>query len=336
MSLREKLLSRLLGAAGFISGAELSSALGVSRCAVWKHIKALREDGFEIAGSPRRGYRLLKVPDALYPPLFLPLVQGNFGRPYYFYPVVSSTNDIAKELARQGAPEGTLVVAEEQTGGRGRLGRAWHSPPGGLWFSLILRPPVSPAATQSLPVLLSLAVSDGLAAFPLPPVEVKWPNDIMYQGKKVGGILVELGAEAEAVHFVVAGGGLNVNITSFPAPLQKTATSLQKLAGEALSRPQLLSTILTAAERYYSRWCREGFAPFREDYERRLCLLGREVEICFGGSVTRGTVVGVDPEGHLVLASPDGTKRRFVGGEVTLKQKPWLSERGNGEDKAEA
>lgn len=335
MSLREKLLARLLAAADFVSGAELSGALGVSRCAVWKHIEALRDEGYEIAGSPRRGYRLLKVPDALYPPLFSPLVRGKFGRPYHFYPVVSSTNDIAKELARQGAPEGALVVAEEQTGGRGRLGRGWHSPPGGLWFSLVLRPPVSPAATQSLPVLLSLAVTDGVAAFPLPPVEVKWPNDIVCQGKKVGGILVELGAEAEAVHFVVAGIGLNVNITSFPAPLEKTATSLQKIAGEALSRPQLLSAILAAAERYYSRWCREGFAPFREDYERRLCLLGREVEICCGGNIARGAVAGVDAEGRLVLVSPDGTKRRFVGGEVTFKQKPRPSKRPD-EDKAEA
>lgn len=335
MSLREELLARLLAAADFVSGAELSGALGVSRCAVWKHIEALRDEGYEIAGSPRRGYRLLKVPDALYPPLFSPLVRGKFGQPYHFYPVVSSTNDVAKELARQGAPEGTLVVAEEQTGGRGRLGRAWHSPPGGLWFSLILRPPVSPAATQSLPVLLSLAVTDGVAAFLLPSVEVKWPNDIVYQGKKVGGILVELGAEAEAVHFVVAGIGLNVNITSFPAPLEKTATSLQKIAGKALSRPQLLSAILAAAERYYSRWCREGFAPFREDYEHRLCLLGREVEICCGGSITRGTVAGVDAEGRLVLVSPDGTKQRFVGGEVTFKQKPRQTLRPD-EDKAEA
>jgi len=123
VSLREKLLARLLAAADFVSGAELSGALGVSRCAVWKHIEALRDEGYEIAGSPRRGYRLLKVPDALYPPLFSPLVRGKFGRPYHFYPVVSSTNDVAKELARQGAPEGALVVAEEQTGGRGRLGR---------------------------------------------------------------------------------------------------------------------------------------------------------------------------------------------------------------------
>ena len=321
MSVREKVLVRLLEATDSVSRTGLSSELGVSRGAIWKHVTALRQEGYQIAAGPGCGYRLAEIPDALHPAVFLPLVKGRFGRSFHFYPVVSSTNDVAKGLARRGAPEGTLVVAEQQTGGRGRRGRAWHSPPGGLWFSLVLYPPVLPAATQSLPLILSLAVQEALTAFPVPPVALKWPNDLVYRGRKIGGILVELGAEAEAVRFVVAGIGLNVNITSFPPEVAETATSLKLLAGKALNRAELLATILVTLEDYYVRWCREGFGPYQKVYEQRLVLRGCSVEIDYAGQRISGTVEGVDVGGHLILLLSDGTRWSFAGGEVSLRGK---------------
>lgn len=319
-ALRAQLLARLLASRGFVSGADLSRDLGISRGAIWKHIEALRREGYEIAGSPRRGYRLMKQPDSLLPPLFFQLLSGTFGRSYYYYRQVRSTMDVARELARQGAPEGTLVVAEEQTGGRGRRGRVWFSPRGGLWFSLILRPPVSPALTPSLPLYLSLAVAKAITAVVGTPAQLKWPNDILLEGKKAGGILVELSAEAEVVSVAVAGIGLNVNLTSFPPELGTAVTSLQNVTGREIDRGKLLAACLKFIEENYPLWCATGFTPFREEYKARLTLLGTEVTVHSRNGAVHGRAVDVDGDGRLVLLLPQGEKRFLAGGEVTLKK----------------
>ncbi|MDI6631257.1 MAG: biotin--[acetyl-CoA-carboxylase] ligase [Bacillota bacterium] len=318
-SVRERLV-QLLKDRGFVSGTEIGLRLGISRSAVWKHVRALREEGFAILGSPRRGYRLADVPDTLSPPVVLPFLSGGFGKPYRYYPVTSSTNDRAKELAQSGAPEGTVVVAEQQTGGRGRRGRSWHSPPGGLWFSLLLRPDVAPAETQTLPLLLSVAVARGIEEYLGLHPDLKWPNDILLGGRKAGGILAEIGAETERVHHVVAGIGLNVNIASFPPELETTATSLQIQWGGKISRARLLGVLLAVIEEDYRRWCRTGFAPFHAAYQKRCSFLGKEVAVVAAGGVLTGLAAGVDAAGRLLLSVPGGEVKRLSGGEVTVRE----------------
>lgn len=320
-SLRERLLAQLLTAEGFVSGAEISQKLDISRGAVWKHIQALRREGFVITGSTRRGYRILSVPDLLLPSVILPVLTSDFGRPYYFYQTVSSTNDVVRELAYAGAPQGAVVAAEEQTGGRGRRGRSWYSPRGGLWFSLLLRPQVSPAQSQTLPLFVSLMVVKGIEKLLGITLDLKWPNDILLGGRKTGGVLVELGAEAEQVHYAVAGIGINVNVTSFPPELEKEATSLGIYAGRRVDRARLLAGILSSIETGYPCWCREGFAPFREAYKGRLSFLGRQITVrTAGGEVLTGIAADVDTDGRLLLSSPAGKQRWLHGGEVKVRE----------------
>lgn len=318
--LRERLMTRLLTAEGYLSGTEVSQDLGVSREAVWKHIRALRREGFVISASPRKGYLLLDVPDVLHPGVVLPSLTGAFGRPYHYHGVLSSTNDRAKELAHAGAVEGTVVAAEEQTGGRGRRGRLWHSPHGGLWFSLILRPTVSPAEIHTLSLLVSLAVVQGVEELLGIRPDLKWPNDIILDGRKAGGVLVEISAEAEQVHYAVAGVGLNVNITFFPEELEAFATSLKIYTEKETCRARLLGVILKTLENSYFRWCREGFAPFLKDYKERLCCLEKEVVVDDAGRVFGGVVLDVEAGGRLVLGLPDGKTIHLSGGEVTVRE----------------
>lgn len=320
-SLREKVLARLLAADGFMSGAEISQKLDISRGAVWKHVQALRREGFVISGSTGRGYRILRVPDLLLPSVILPVLSGDFGRPYYFYQTVSSTSDVARELAQSGAPQGTVVAAEEQTRGRGRRGNLWYSPRGGLWFSLLLRPRVSPAQSQTLPLFISLMVVKGIEKLTGVPPDLKWPNDIFLGRRKTGGVLVEISAEAEQVYYAVIGIGINVNVASFPPELAKEATSLHIYNGREVERARLLAVLLSTIETEYLRWCREGFAPFREAYKERLSLLGREITVkTTSGEVLSGNALDVDAGGRLLLSLPTGEQRWLYGGEVKIRE----------------
>lgn len=317
--MRERLLAWLLTAEGFVSGAEISQKLDISRGAVWKHIQALRREGFVITGSTRRGYRILSVPDILLPGVVFPVLTGKFGRPYYFHQTLSSTSDLVRQLAHAGAPQGTVVAAEEQTSGRGRRGRSWYSPRGGLWFSLLLRPHVSPAQSQTLPLFVSLMVAKGIERLLGITLDLKWPNDILLGGRKTGGVLVELGAEAEQVHYAVAGIGINVNVASFPPELQE-ATSLRIYTGRRVDRARLLAAILHSIETGYPRWCREGFAPFREAYKARLSFLGKHITArTAGGEVFNGIAADVDAGGRLLLSSAGG-QRWLCGGDVKARE----------------
>jgi BirA family biotin operon repressor/biotin-[acetyl-CoA-carboxylase] ligase len=317
--MRERLMMKLMEAQGFVSGARMSLDLGISRGAVWKHIQVLRQEGFAIAASPRKGYRLLDVPDVLYAAVVNPLLTGGFGKPYHYRHSLTSTNDTAKALAHSGAPEGTVVVAEEQTGGRGRRGRFWHSPPGGLWFSLILRPKTPPAEINSLSLVLSLAAAEGLEQLPGISPSLKWPNDLLLGGRKVGGILTEISAEADQVHYAVAGIGINANFTSFPPEIEQTATSLQAHSGGAVCRPRLLSALLTALEDNYRRWCEKGFPPFRAAYKERFGLLGKTVSAATPTGTLNGLVRDVDGDGNLILTLRNGEEMRLSTGEITVR-----------------
>lgn len=307
----------------YVSGEELSRRLGLSRTAVWKHIKALQRDGYQISACTRRGYALLTVPDRLYPEeVYAGLKTAWMGRTFYYYEEVGSTNQVAKELAERGAPEGTAVVAEAQTSGRGRLGRGWLSPARkGIWLSLILRPRVAPWQLPQLSLLAAIGVVSAVKELTGLKVGIKWPNDILSRGKKLCGILTEMRAEVEITQYVILGIGLNVNLDmeDFPENLRPSATSLKLELGREVPRLPLLKSLLYHLEGWYETWEKEGFTPIRESWKEASITLGRLVRVEAGHKIFEGVAVDIDEEGRLLVQDADGNLQRFTYGEVSLK-----------------
>lgn len=307
----------------YISGEELSRDLAISRTAVWKHIQSLRQDGYRIDAQTRRGYCLLSIPDCFYPEeVVAGLETAWLGRTLYYYDEVGSTNQVAKELADGGAPEGTVVVAECQTGGRGRRGRSWISPARkGIWFSVILRPRVAPAQAPQLTLLAAVAVAAAVRERTGLPLGIKWPNDLLAGGRKVCGILTEIKAEIDAVEYIVLGIGLNANLEAgdFSPEVRPQATSLYLELGRPVERVPLFQRILSWLEKWYERWQEEGFAPVREAWKEASITLGQEVRVNSWREVFQGVALDIDDEGSLLVRDAGGRVRRFNSGEVSLR-----------------
>lgn len=337
----------LLAAAGgdWVSGEAISTQLGISRAAVWKQIEALRSGGYEVEAAPRRGYRLAARPDKLsVPEIEAGLRTQRFGRPVEAHEAIGSTNERAKELARGGALEGLLVTAEQQTAGKGRLGRPWQTPAGrALAISLLLRPPIPPTMAPRLTLVAAVAVAEAVRAVTGLPVGIKWPNDLQIAGRKLCGILTEMEAEIEQVRFVVLGIGLNVNQTEaeFPPELRETATSLRLAAGiteagfgqgdagegdahegaRPLARLALLQAILARIEVRYDQFLAGGWQELLTAWRELSVTLGRNVRVipASGEPTWEGTAVDVDAEGALLVRRPDGSTHRVIAGEVSIR-----------------
>lgn len=308
----------------WVSGEYLCRELGVSRTAVWKHIRGLREDGYDIEARANLGYRLRSVPDIPYPDeVTVDLDTVVMGSRIEYYTDLPTTNGEAKKLARAGCPEGTVVVAESQSGGKGRMGRFWFSPRGrGLWFSAVLRPMVNLVETPQVTMVVAVAVALAIREHTGVAAGIKWPNDLLVEGKKICGILVELNAEMDRVNFMVAGIGLNVNIDSsqFPPELSETVTSLKIAAGHHIPRVPLLRTILQSFDFWYQRWLREGFVPVLNKW-RELCVtLDCPVTVHTMKDSYVGHALDVDETGALLVQTPDGEVQRLVAGEVSLRK----------------
>lgn len=304
-----------------VSGEVLATEAGVSRAAVWKVIERLRRLGYEVIASPRKGYRLISVPDVPYPwEVRRQLVTRSLGQVVHYFAEVASTNDIAKLLAADGVPEGTLVVADRQTAGRGRRGRAWTSPNGGLWLSVVLRPSVPPAEVALLTTVTAVAVARTLASTGLAPA-IKWPNDILLTGRKVTGILVELNAEADMVRWAVVGIGLNatVDVAEFPPETRQIATSVQAEMGHPVRKVQLLQQLLTTFDQTYAEWLEQGQAAILNDARRYSCTLGRQVRVSQGSDWVEGLALDLAEDGSLFLRLLDGQIRRLTAGDVSLR-----------------
>lgn len=323
---RNAVLSLLRGNEGaYISGEDISHMLDVSRTAVWKHIQALRREGYTIDSNPRQGYRLVNTPDLLLPNEVLNGLQTKcMGRKIHHFMTIGSTNQEAKRLASEGSPEGTIVIAETQTSGRGRLSRLWFSPEsGGIWFSLILRPECQPVEAAKFTFLGAVAVANAIRSISGLAVEIKWPNDIYYQGRKLAGILTELNAELDAINFMVVGIGINVNIDRnvFPVEIQEIATSLKGETGREVSRQSLLRNILLQFEEVYDRIAVSGFGPIFTAWRRMNCTLGYEVDVSSSSQHFTGTAVDIDEEGALLIKKQDGTIERVVAGDVSIRRR---------------
>ena len=307
---------------GIVSGEELSLTLNVSRTAVWKHIKSLQNLGYRIAAVPSQGYRLLSVPDILIPAeIAAGLDSRRIGSEIICYTETDSTNTVAFRLAEEGAAEGTVVIADAQRHGKGRLGRGWESPPGvNLYCSILLRPPIVPSAAFQLTFLSAVAVARAIdRAANLQP-QIKWPNDILINGRKVAGLLNEMSAETEKVHFVVLGIGVNLNMRreQYPADLRHPATSLLLESGEKVNRTAFVRELLAALDTLYDSYLRMGYGPIREEWLARSRMLGRTVSVAMHDRAVIGEVCGIDENGALLLRLPTGREERVLSGDVAF------------------
>jgi BirA family biotin operon repressor/biotin-[acetyl-CoA-carboxylase] ligase len=318
----EELVLAFLAEAGdeFVSGEAISDKLGLTRAAVWKHVEALRAQGYRIDAVPARGYRLAAVPDRLTPLEIRPLLNTHdLGQVLHAYEEIGSTSDRAKELAEEGAEHGEVVIAESQTAGRGRRGRVWVSPPRrNLYFSVVLRPELPPSRAPELTLVASLAICDALRQAGV-PAGIKWPNDVLVSGRKIAGVLTELAAEPERVHWVVVGAGVNVNARreDFPDDLRDQATSVLIERGQPAPRALLAAACFTALEDWLDRHAEEGFAPIRDAWRTRSVTLGREVVVHEGGRELTGVAEDIDDAGALLVRGRAGVER-ILAGDVTL------------------
>ncbi|MCP3676412.1 MAG: biotin--[acetyl-CoA-carboxylase] ligase [Deltaproteobacteria bacterium] len=306
----------------YLSGQEMSDTLGISRAAVWKQISALRGMGYAIEAVPSKGYRL-STTSRPYNDIEISsgLTTKLIGRNVHFHHEIASTNKTAIRMAKGLAPEGTVVVADRQSGGRGRLGRRWESPSGGIYTSIILRPPIAPRDAPKMNLMAAVAVAEAVAGFlPRPPL-VKWPNDLLVDGRKISGILAEMDAEMDRVHFIVIGIGINVNavMDGLPQEVRDIATSVREMRGEPVSRVELLQNLYYKLDGWYDRFLREGFAPVREAWIRLSEMSGRTVEVMQFDGVVKGTAIGIDEDGALMVRGQSGEVTRVTGGDVVIR-----------------
>ncbi len=309
--------------ARFLSGEDLSTAAQVSRTTVWKRIEALREHGFVFESVPSRGYRLAGLPDFLHPAAIAAgMKTGRLGKTLITYTETGSTNTAIARLGEEGAREGTVVLAESQFQGKGRLGRVWASPPGvNLYGSVLLRPPITPLDAPQLTFLSVVAVARTISSCtPLTPV-IKWPNDILVNGRKVAGLLNEMTAETDRVTTVVLGFGVNLNMTleQFPPELRHPAGSLLLEGGEPIDRICFTRRLLEELDGLYHQYLNGGYGAIREEWISLCGVIQRRVRVDDGGAPSReGVAVGIDENGALLLRRDDGRVESLYTGDVSL------------------
>lgn len=324
--MKQKILELLSASEIFISGEKLAELCGISRTAVWKHINSLKEEGYNIETQPRTGYKLISRPDALVKTEILDGLQTKvFGKEFlYTFFEIDSTNLKAKQLANEGKPEGTVVVAESQTKGKGRLGRKWVSPSGkGVWVSFILRPPILPVKATQLTFVIAVAMVHSLKNIGISDVQIKWPNDILIHRRKVAGILTELSAEIDCVNYVIVGIGINVNQDTFefPEEFKDKATSLKEACGHKVSRIKVLQSVLKEVEHFYYLYLENGFGEIINLWRENSVTLGKEVEVISGTEKITGLAIDIDEEGCLLVKDREGKVNKIVAGDVSLRGK---------------
>lgn len=305
---------------GYVSGGELARKFKLSRTAIWKHIKTLGGEGCEIEAVPSKGYRLRTTPDVL---ILKDVEQGlktrAIGKEIHLYREVRSTNTLATDLAQQGAAEGSVVVAETQTAGKGRLGRTWISPRGNLYLSVILRPNIPPHKAPLLTLMGAVAVASAIRKQLNIEAAIKWPNDIFISGKKVGGILTEMSAEPDRVKHVVLGIGVNVNmdISELPPQIRQVSATLSAETGKKIDRSLFLQRLLSELDRWYHVFLMNEAAVLKE-WENLNITTGNRVAVSGLGGALEGTAQGIDAEGRLILKLDDDSLRLVAAGDVTI------------------
>lgn len=319
--MRSEILTRLRECGDYVSGQELCERFGVSRTAIWKIIRGLRAEGYQIEAVPNRGYRLTGTEEVYSAEEIESRIQTKWaGRRLSFYEQTGSTNARAKVEAENGAPHGTLVVADMQTAGRGRRGRSWDSPAGSnVYFTIILKPDFAPEKASMLTLVMAHAAACAIQKETGLACGIKWPNDIVINGRKVCGILTELSAERGYIHYVVIGAGVNVLRQEFPEEIADKAACLEAECGRKVSRSALLARIMSFFEEDYESFAAAGdLSPLLESYNRMLVNLDREVCVLDPKGEFTGTARGINPAGELLVETGEGIVQVFAG-EVSVR-----------------
>lgn len=312
--MKNKILNILSTADGYVSGENISERLGISRNAVWKHINKLRQEGYEIESVTKRGYKLISVPDVISAELIKDGLDTEFiGQNVVYYDETDSTNNEAKRNSDM--PDGTLFISEIQTGGKGRLGRAWVSPKGiGIWMSLLLKPHILPQDVAQITLVAGMATARSVGC----GAKIKWPNDVVIGSKKICGILTEMSAEIERVNYIVSGIGINVNTESFPDELKEKATSLYIESGRKFERYKIVQRFLKEFEILYKKFIKGGIAAITDDY-RELCVtIGKEVSVIYPNRTINGRAIDINNNGELIVETDKGIIE-VDSGEVSVR-----------------
>jgi BirA family biotin operon repressor/biotin-[acetyl-CoA-carboxylase] ligase len=321
--IRKELLDAFTNAGDdFLSGQHLADLIGCSRTAVWKHIEELRKEGFELDAVRNKGYRILKTPEKITADeIRFGLTTKFMGRNIHYEESVESTQKIAHRFASEDAPEGTVIIAEEQLSGRGRMARKWHSPKyTGIWMSMILRPNIPLSKAPQLTLLTAVAIVQAFEEMTDLIPEIKWPNDILINGKKVTGILTELQAEADRIHSIIIGVGINVNQKKddFPLELQVIATSLYIEKKETVSRAELIRSIFMHFEKLYTLYLQQGFLPIKLLWEGYASSIGKYIKARTLTNTIEGKAIGITDDGVLKLEDQSGCIHHIYSADIEL------------------
>lgn len=320
--MEDKILNILKTSTEHVSGEFLSSSLNVSRTAVWKHIKNLKNKGYIIEGISNKGYKLLSSPDKINKPdLFSTLKTTAIGRNFIHYDLIDSTNLKAKELSKDNCPHGTLIVAEEQNGGNGRFKRAWNSPAGGLWFTLVLRPHIPTSEAPKITQIAAACIYKTFNKFNI-ATKIKWPNDIYLNGKKLCGILGEMNCDMDSINYLVIGIGMNLNldISVLDKDVQQTATSLRYEYNKDFDRNAILAEFLNCFEIEYEKFSNN--LDLKETIE--ICrdnsnIWGKQAKLITYNKEEIVTCISLSDEGDLIIEDSHGNKKTVLSGEISFK-----------------
>lgn len=312
----------------YISGQVLSDKLNITRSAIWKHMKALEKEGFKIEGKSKLGYRIVHYPDDLNEySLKKGLETEWLGKRIVYKDVMTSTQKIAHQLAQDGAEHGTIVVASEQTNGKGRMEREWHSPKQkGIWLSIILRPTIFPFLAPQLTLLTATVLADVIQSRSELSPKIKWPNDILIKDRKVSGILTEMKAEQDQIEYLVIGIGLNVNqqLDDIPLLLQNKATSLYIQTGQKWKIPSLIQNILNKFECEFTAYLDKGFMDVKQKWEQYGYKIGQHVWITTGKERWRAVFLGIAEDGALLMRTNDHKVKKLYSAEIE-----WFTQGGS-------
>lgn len=320
--MKEEILRLLRSADGYISGQELCNRFGVSRTAVWKAINQLKEAGYEIEAQQNKGYRLMAAPDLMTEAEIKSLMHTEWvAKEVLYFDTIDSTNTKAQELAEKGYPSGTLVVADKQESGKGRRGRSWVSPSGtGIFMTLMIKPDINPNNASMLTLVAALAVAKAITSVTGEEAMIKWPNDIVVNGKKVCGILTEMNAQFDYINHIVVGIGINVHNESFPEEISQMASSLMiEAGGKRFHRAQIIAETMSYFEQYYDTFLKtQDLSALVREYDELLVNMNKSVRVLDPKEPFDGKAMGITPKGELIVDTWE-SRKLVSSGEVSVR-----------------
>ena len=320
--MKEEILRLLRSADGYISGQELCNRFGVSRTAVWKAINQLKEAGYEIEAQQNKGYRLMAAPDLMTEAEIKSLMHTDWvAKEVLYFDTIDSTNTKAQELAEKGYPSGTLVVADKQESGKGRRGRSWVSPSGtGIFMTLMIKPDINPNNASMLTLVAALAVAKAITSVTGEEALIKWPNDIVVNGKKVCGILTEMNAQFDYINHIVVGIGINVHNESFPEEISQMASSLMiEAGGKRFHRAQIIAETMSYFEQYYETFLKtQDLSALVREYDELLVNRNKSVRVLDPKEPFDGKAMGITPKGELIVDTWE-SRKLVSSGEVSVR-----------------